>query len=341
MLDRTRWTAIGAAIAVTLAAGVALPAAQAAQPSDGVVLVPIVPCRLFDTRPAPDNVGPRAQPLGSGEIYTQQVTGPNGNCNVPASATAIALNVTTVNSTSASYLTLWPADASQPLASNLNWVPGSPPTPNKVDVKLSADGKVDLFNHTGSIDVLADVVGYYTDHAHDDRYYTKAQVDAMIAAVSNGGGGGGGGTTTREDSYNGGSIRFDSATYIGMNTFDGCSQPVSPTFSVYGLVPLILPVGATLDSVLVSMIESSANVTYRIEIWKRTNAFFNATESAISGRVVGNQVSSKEVDWKFTFATPEVVAEGESFYARIQFLKSGTLDTNSFCGLNVTYHLPS
>jgi hypothetical protein len=46
-------------------------------------------------------------------------------------------------------------------------------------VKLSADGSINLFNLAGSVSVLADVVGYYADHNHDDRYYTKAQIDAL------------------------------------------------------------------------------------------------------------------------------------------------------------------
>jgi len=142
--------------------------------------VPISPCRLFDLRPAPDTVGSRATPLSPGETYTQPVRGANGLCNIPADATAVAMNVTAVGGTAGSFLTIWPSDVSdRPLASNLNWVPGSPPTPNKVDVKLSADGSINLFNLAGSVSVLADVVGYYADHNHDDRYYTKAQIDGL------------------------------------------------------------------------------------------------------------------------------------------------------------------
>ena len=48
------------------------------------IYVPITPCRLFDTRPAPQNVGPRATPIGQGETFTLQVRGANGNCNIPA-----------------------------------------------------------------------------------------------------------------------------------------------------------------------------------------------------------------------------------------------------------------
>jgi hypothetical protein len=150
------------------------------------VFVPIAPCRLFDLRPAPDTVGPRAVPLGAGETYTQAVRGANGLCNVPADATAVAMNVTAVGGTAGSFLTIWPSDVSpKPLASNLNWVPGSPPTPNKVDVKLSVDGNINMFNLTGTVSVLADVVGYYADHNHDDRYFTKTESQAQLDTKAN------------------------------------------------------------------------------------------------------------------------------------------------------------
>ncbi len=92
--------------------------------------------------------------------------GANGECTgdlaIPSTATAVAMNVTTVNGTAASFLTLWPSDAAeQPDSSNLNWLPGAPATPNKVDVQLSADGTVSIFNKNGTVDVIADVVGYY------------------------------------------------------------------------------------------------------------------------------------------------------------------------------------
>jgi hypothetical protein len=73
------------------------------------------------------------------------------------------MNVTIVNPTAQSNLRVYPADVATPTASNLNWLPGQSPTPNKVDVKLSSDGKIRLYNHAGTVDVLADVVGYYTN----------------------------------------------------------------------------------------------------------------------------------------------------------------------------------
>ena len=127
--------------------------------------VPVTPCRLFDTRPGePPNSGKKT-PLAAGEANAlmQQVTGDIGNCvGIPTGATAVAMNVTIVNPTAQSNLRLFPNGAATPLVSNLNWLPGQSPTPNKVDVKLSGDGKIKLVNFNGSVDVIGDVVGYYT-----------------------------------------------------------------------------------------------------------------------------------------------------------------------------------
>jgi hypothetical protein len=76
---------------------------------------------------------------------------------------------------------VFPANLSTPpLASSLNWRAGAPPTPNKVDVQLSSAGAIKLYNLAGKVDVVADVVGYYRPHTHDDRYYSKQQVDSML-----------------------------------------------------------------------------------------------------------------------------------------------------------------
>ena len=61
-----------------------------------------------------------------------------------------------------SFLTVWPSDVSQPLASNLNFSPGES-IPNLVTVKLSATGTVNIYNFAGTVHVIADVVAYYTN----------------------------------------------------------------------------------------------------------------------------------------------------------------------------------
>jgi hypothetical protein len=50
---------------------------------------------------------------------------------------------------------------STPVASTNNWVAGAPPTPNKVDVNLSATGSISAFNNVGTVNLVIDVVGYY------------------------------------------------------------------------------------------------------------------------------------------------------------------------------------
>ncbi len=125
--------------------------------------VPVTPCRLFDTRPGESPTSGKKSPLGAGEAnaFTQQVTGVVGNCIVPNTAVAVAMNVTIVNPTAQSNLRVYPAGVPAPLVSNLNWKAGDSATPNKVDVKLSANGRVTLQNLNGTVNVIGDVVGYY------------------------------------------------------------------------------------------------------------------------------------------------------------------------------------
>ena len=154
---------------------------------DRPVLVPIEPCRLADTRAAA-TVGPKASPLGPGETHTIDVQGPGTGCtgDVPAAASSLALNVTSVGATQQTFLTIW-SGGPRPLASSLNPSPGAPPTPNAVTVELSPAGTFDVYNEAGSVDVLVDVVGYYEHHDHDDRYYTEPEVDAALATKADAG----------------------------------------------------------------------------------------------------------------------------------------------------------
>ncbi|MBI5089537.1 MAG: hypothetical protein HZB15_11960 [Actinobacteria bacterium] len=155
---RSRWAAIGAAVAVTLGGGTALHYASAA-PGDVVTnsFVPVAPVRILDTRPAPENVGGFTGPLATGQTHSFQVTGVAG---VPANATAVVMNMTVTATTGSSFLTVYPAGATRPTASNLNWAAGTT-IPNLVTVKIGAGGQVSIFNLSGEAHVIADVAGYY------------------------------------------------------------------------------------------------------------------------------------------------------------------------------------
>ena len=90
---------------------------------------------------------------------TLQVAGLGG---VPADGvTAVVLNVTAVAPTAGGYVTVSPTGSPRPVVSNLNTRPGVT-TPNLVFVKLGAFGRVDLYNSSGTLNLLADVAGYYT-----------------------------------------------------------------------------------------------------------------------------------------------------------------------------------
>ncbi len=179
-LDRTaKWMVGGLGVAVAVS-GLGVVSAGTTGPAPAFTA--ITPCRLMDTRPA-FNVGPRATPLGENAEVDVQVHGSNGRCSIPATATAITANVITVGPTAASFLSIWPADASNPGTSSLNYLAGQPPTPNTISVALSSSGAITLLNRFGSVDVVIDISGYFADHSHDDRYYTKSEIDDAISDV--------------------------------------------------------------------------------------------------------------------------------------------------------------
>ena len=149
-----------ALLALGLVGGSVLAGSAAPAPTTST-FVPITPCRLIDTRPA-TQVGPRSTPIAAQETYTATVWGQNGKCDIPTTATGISMNVAIVNPTGNSFLTVHPADATNPGTANLNWVARQAPTPNAVTSALSADGKLAIFNYAGTVDIAADVVGYYT-----------------------------------------------------------------------------------------------------------------------------------------------------------------------------------
>ena len=76
-------------------------------------------------------------------------------------AGAVVLNVTAVGPTKASHLTVWPSGTARPATSNLNFVPGQT-VANRVMVPVGANGKVSIYNLTGTVNVVVDVTGYFT-----------------------------------------------------------------------------------------------------------------------------------------------------------------------------------
>jgi hypothetical protein len=146
--------------------------------------VPITPCRLFDYRPGESPAGGKKTPLAAGSPATQQVTGTVGNCVIPTSGVVgVAMNVTVVNGTAQSNLRLYPADAAEPLVSNMNWKAGDSATANKVDVKLSPTGQIKLANFSGTVNVIGDIVGYYTNSTLKELVAGLTEANNKIAVL--------------------------------------------------------------------------------------------------------------------------------------------------------------
>jgi hypothetical protein len=127
--------------------------------SDG--FVSLVPARLLDTRPGyatTDGLGRPGRPVAARSTIELQVVDRGG---VPATGVdAVVLNLTGTNPTAATHVTVWPAGQQRPTASNLNLRPGTT-TPNLVIAKVGAGGNVSLYNEMGTIDLIADVAGYF------------------------------------------------------------------------------------------------------------------------------------------------------------------------------------
>jgi len=116
---------------------------------------PITPFRILDTR--------TTSPLGPGGVHTLQVTGA-GTPPIPANTTAVVMNVTEVSGSASSLLTVYPAGTPRPNASNLNFAAHTV-IPNLVTVAVGSTGGVDIYNALGTVNVLADVEGYFTPQA--------------------------------------------------------------------------------------------------------------------------------------------------------------------------------
>jgi len=96
--------------------------------------------------------------VGPGGTVNLQVTGHGG---VPSGGvSAVVLNVTATGPTSGSFITVYPSDVARPLASNLNF-PSGWTGANAVTVPVSAAGQVSFYNSLGSVQIIADVVGFY------------------------------------------------------------------------------------------------------------------------------------------------------------------------------------
>ena len=110
------------------------------------------PVRALGTLDSGSAIGPNT---------SQAVTVTGSATGVPANATAVVVAATAAHGTKTSFLTVYPAGVSMPNASNVNFAVNQV-VANRVTVGVGSYGRIEIYNHTGTVNVDLDVDGYYT-----------------------------------------------------------------------------------------------------------------------------------------------------------------------------------
>jgi hypothetical protein len=121
-------------------------------------LFTLTPCRLIDTR---SSVGPLGGPsLVAG---TSRMFALAGQCGIPLTARAVALNVVVVSPTTGpGHLTVYPAGVALPGTATLNYIQGDIRANNAI-VSLGLGGGIVVFcgQGSGTADLVVDTIGYF------------------------------------------------------------------------------------------------------------------------------------------------------------------------------------
>jgi hypothetical protein len=116
---------------------------------------PVNPLRVLGALAAGASIGP-------GATTAVSVAGVDG---VPTDASAVVANVTVAGPSVPGYLTAFPAPTTgtptPPTASNVNFTTGQV-VANRVIIPVGANGRIEVYNNSGSVRVDVDLDGYYT-----------------------------------------------------------------------------------------------------------------------------------------------------------------------------------
>ena len=148
----------------------------------GADYTPVTPTRILDTRTGTGTGTGTAAPVAAGGTLTLPITSIS---SVPAAdISAVVMNVTVTKPAKSGNLTVYPGSGSVPLVSNLNFSAGET-VPNLVTVQLSG-GEVSFHNNSGgTVQVVADLEGFYGPGG----YGFKPTAPARVLDTRNGTGG--------------------------------------------------------------------------------------------------------------------------------------------------------
>ena len=143
----------------------------------GAGYTPVTPARVADTR--------ATTPLTADSSRIFQLTGVGG---IPtAGVGSVVFNLTAVNHTASTYLTVYPNGSPRPLSSSLNPHPGVV-APNLVIGKVGPDGAIRIYNEQGTVNVILDVVGWLPSNVvtgDDTLIVTEDDAAAAVAVLTN------------------------------------------------------------------------------------------------------------------------------------------------------------
>jgi len=151
----------------------------ASVPTVPLPLIGITPCRIANTTGNggfSGAYGPPAMSQGVPRDFTL-----TGQCGIPASASAVSLNVTVTNTAGPGFIKIFPAGGSTPTVSTLNYVAGQV-IANAAVVPLGTGGAITVTAGVSGTDLILDTNGYYDN-------------TGIITQVSPGTGLSGGGTS--------------------------------------------------------------------------------------------------------------------------------------------------
>lgn len=145
------------AVTVLLVLDLAYAAVASADPAVAGTYNTLAVHRLVDTR---SGVGAPKHTLGARQTLSFNATSSLSGKSV----SAVSLTVTAINQKSSGYLTVYTGTA-RPTTSTLNFIAGES-TPNAVVVDTHSSGVVKIYNgSSGTVDVAADLAGYWTGGA--------------------------------------------------------------------------------------------------------------------------------------------------------------------------------
>ena len=117
---------------------------------------PIFPDRFLDTR---TGLGGTIGPVGPRQTVRLAIA---GHGNVPANASAVAINLTETDAAAPSYLAVFPYADGNAGVSNLNFVAGQTRAARAI-VRLDSSGSIGIYNSEGTVQVIVDISGWFTD----------------------------------------------------------------------------------------------------------------------------------------------------------------------------------